>query len=77
MKCLICNGDDIHVEEVREEIRVEKDIVRIPVQTPVCKTCGERYYDRRTVRYLEEMAQKLQSGQIDLQQVGKVLVPTG
>lgn len=76
MKCLICHGDDIHVEEVREEIRVEKDIVRIPVQTPVCKTCGERYYDRRTVRYLEEMEQKLLSGKIDLQQVGKVLVPT-
>ena len=37
----------------------------------------ERYYDRRTVRYLEEMEHKLQSGQIHLQQVGKVLVPAG
>lgn len=77
MKCLICNGDDIHVDEVREEIKVEKDIVCIPIETPVCKTCSERYYDRRTVRYLEEMAQKLQSGKINLQQVGKVLVPSG
>ena len=77
MKCLICHGDDIHLEEVREEIKVDEDIVCIPIETPVCKTCGERYYDRRTVRYLEEMAQKLQSGQIHLQQVGKVLVPMG
>ena len=77
MKCLICHGDDIHVEEVREEIKVDKDIVCVPIQTPVCKTCGERYYDRRTVRYPEEMEHKLQSGQIHLQQVGKVLVPAG
>lgn len=77
MKCLICHGDDIHVEEVREEIKVERDIVCIPIETSVCRTCGERYYDRRTVRYLEEMQKKLQSGQISLQQVGKVLVPTG
>ena len=33
----------------------------------------ERYYDRRTVRYLEEMERKLQSSTVHLQEVGKVL----
>lgn len=77
MKCLICQGDDIQVADVREEIRVDDDIVCVPIRTPVCRTCGERYYDRRTVRHLEEMEQRLRSGQIHLQQVGRVLVPTG
>ena len=77
MKCLICHGVDIQIEEVREEIKVGKNIVYIPIQTPVCHTCGEKYYDRRTMRYLEDMEHKLQLRQIHLQEVGKVLEPTG
>ena len=77
MKCLICHGEDIQIEEVREEIKVGKNIVYIPIQTPVCHTCGEKYYDRRTMRYLEDMEHKLQLRQIHLQEVGKVLEPTG
>ena len=45
-----------------------------PIRIPVCRTCGERYYDRRTVRFLEEVAQKLKAGQARLQEVGKVLM---
>ena len=60
MRCLICHGEDIQTKQVREEIKVDKNIICIPIQTPVCHTCGERYYDRRTVRYLEEMERKLQ-----------------
>ena len=73
MKCLICHGEDIQTKQVREEIKVDKNIICIPIQTPVCHTCGERYYDRRTVRYLEEMERKLQSSTVHLQEVGKVL----
>ena len=74
MKCIICHGEDIQVTEVREELRVENNIVYVPIRIPVCRACGERYYDRRTVRFLEEVDQRLREGKVDLQEVGKVLV---
>ena len=37
-------------------------------------TCGERYYDRRTIRYLEDVEQSLKEGKAQLQEVGKVLI---
>ena len=73
MRCLICHGEDVQTKQVREEIKVDKNIICIPIQTPVCHTCGERYYNRRTVRYLEEMERKLQSSTVHLQEIGKVL----
>lgn len=73
MKCLICHGADIQVTEVKEELRVGNNIVHVPVHTPVCRTCGERYYDRRTIRFLEEVDQQLQEGKANLREVGKVL----
>ena len=77
MKCIICHGEDIQVNEVKEEIKIGDDIVYIPIRTPVCRFCGERYYDRRTVRYPEEVEQKLKSGETNLQEVGKVLELNG
>jgi YgiT-type zinc finger domain-containing protein len=73
MKCLVCHGEDIPVTEVREELRVENNIVYVPIQIPVCRACGERYYDRRTIRFLEEVDQRLKEGKAILQEVGKVL----
>ncbi len=73
MKCLVCHGEDIPVAEVKEELRVEQNIVYVPIRIPVCKTCGERYYDRRTIRFLEEVDQRLKEGKAILQEVGKVL----
>lgn len=73
MKCLVCHGEDIPVTEVKEELRVEQNIVYVPIRIPVCKTCGERYYDRRTIRFLEEVDQRLKEGKAILQEVGKVL----
>ncbi len=74
MTCIICQGEDIRVREVSEEIRVGDDVVRVTIQTPVCHTCGERYYDRQTIRFLEEVERDLQEGKATLQEVGKVLV---
>ena len=73
MKCLICHGEDIQVTEVREELKVENNIIYVLVHTPVCRTCGERYYDRRTIRFLEEVDRQLKEGKANLQEVGKVL----
>lgn len=74
MTCIICHGETILVAEVKEELQIGNDIVYVPIQIPTCRTCGERYYDRRTVRYLEEVEQKLKEGKANLQEVGKVLV---
>lgn len=74
MKCVVCHGEDIQLKEVMEELSVRADIVYLPIQIPVCRTCGERYYDRRTVRFLEEVEAKLREGKANLEEVGKVLM---
>ena len=73
MKCVICKGDDIRPESVKEELRNGQDIVLIPVTVSVCQSCGERYYDLRTMRLLEEAAQKLREQRLELFPVGQVL----
>lgn len=74
MKCLICHGEDIVTRDVREELTSGDDVVYVPVKILVCQTCGERYYDRKTMRFLEEAERKLKEGKANLREVGKVLV---
>ena len=74
MKCVICHGEDIETQEVKEEFLIGNDIVYVPIKTPVCKSCGERYYDRHTMQFLEKIEKKLNKKQIELKEVGKVLL---
>lgn len=53
MRCIVCNGQYIEIADQKEEVTVGSDIVYVPVRVPVCRSCGERYYDRQTMRYLE------------------------
>ncbi len=76
MKCVICHGEDIQVQDIREELKVKNDIVYVQIHIPVCRTCGERYYDRRTIRYLEDIERKLKQEKGKLKEVGKILVYT-
>lgn len=73
MKCVICKGDDIRSAEVKEELTSGTDIVYITITIPVCRTCGERYYDLRTMRKLEEATQKLRNNQLNVRPIGRVL----
>jgi YgiT-type zinc finger domain-containing protein len=73
MKCIVCRGEDIQVTAVREELHMRDDIVYVPIHIHVCHTCGERYYDRRTVRFLEDIQQEIREKKARLQEVGKVL----
>lgn len=73
MKCVICKGDDIRSTEVKEELTSGTDIVYITITIPVCRTCGERYYDLRTMRKLEEATQKLRNNQLNVRPIGRVL----
>ena len=74
MKCVVCHGDEVKVAEVKEEFLVDNNIICVPVKVPVCQSCGERYYDRRTVRFLEKIEKKLTENGTKLKQTGKVLV---
>jgi hypothetical protein len=60
--------------EVKEECVVDNDIVYVPIKLPICKNCGERYYDRRTMQFLEEVERKLHSKRRELKEIGKVLM---
>lgn len=72
MKCVICHGEDIREGLVNEELTLNGDVIYVPVTVPVCKTCGERYYDRRTMGYLEDVARELKAGKAPLKDVGRV-----
>ena len=58
MKCIICHGEKIEKKSVKEECVVDNDIVYVPLEVLECSTCGERYYDRKTKRYLEDIQKK-------------------
>ena len=74
MKCVICHGENVQHQDVQEEFRLGQDVVCVPIRVPVCQTCGERYYDRRTMLFLEETERKLKEGHAELRQVGRVLL---
>lgn len=74
MRCIICHGDDIKVKEVKEEITVGNDIIHVPIKTSVCMTCGERYYDRRMMQFLEDAEKMVSKAGVKLKEVGRVLI---
>ncbi len=73
MKCVICRGDSVEKMNVEEEIKVENDIVFAPLDVLVCRTCGERYYGRATLRKLESMEEQLKKDRSKLRKTGFVL----
>lgn len=77
MKCLICHSEDIQTRSVYEEFGRGDDIVRFPFDVLVCLNCGERYYDRKTMRRLEQVREQLDAKALPLREVGRVLVYEG
>ena len=73
MKCVVCKSSDIQMKKVEEEVKAEKDIVLIPIEVLVCQTCGERYYDRKNMKKLEEIKLRLKNHDLEVEVVGKVL----
>jgi len=58
-KCIICNSGNINLKDVQEEVSRGNDIVRVPVKVLVCDSCGERYYERITLKRLEDLEEKI------------------
>ena len=60
VKCVICRrGVDITLKAVEEEFRLGTDVVLVSIEVLVCASCGERHYDRKTMRFLEDIEGKL------------------
>ena len=74
MRCTLCHGDHIAKSTVQERIPVGNDIVLVPIEVLVCQSCGERFYDRATMRRLEELEDDLAGPhKRPLREIGKVL----
>ena len=73
MKCVICKSSDIQMKTIEEEIKSGKDIVLISLEVLVCQSCGERYYDRKTMRKIEVVRSRLRKHDLKVEEVGKVL----
>lgn len=73
MKCVICKGSDIQMKTIEEEIKSGKDIVLISLEVLVCQSCGERYYDRKTMRKIEVVRSRLRKHDLKVEEIGRVL----
>jgi len=73
MKCVICYSPDIEPKTVNEEIWVDQDVALIPLNVLVCNNCGERYYDRKAMRQLEEAEKALKDKRLQVEPTGRVL----
>ena len=73
MKCVICKSSDIQNKMIEEEIKSGRDIVLVSLDVPVCMNCGERYYDRNTMRKIEDVRSRLKQKDLEVKEVGKVL----
>ena len=73
MKCVICKSPDVKEKKVDEEIRVKNDVVFIPITVISCQNCGEKYYDRRNMKLLEDVEASIKNHRISLKVIGRVL----
>lgn len=73
MKCVICKSSDIQKMMIEEEIKSGMDIILVSVEVLVCMNCGERYYDRKTMRKIEDVRSRLKQKDLEVEEVGKVL----
>jgi YgiT-type zinc finger domain-containing protein len=73
MKCVVCKSSDIQMKTVDEELKSGQDIVLIQIEVLVCQNCGERYYDRKTMRNFDELKDRLKLHDLKVEEVGKVL----
>ena len=72
MKCVICNSPHIEMKTVEEEIRWGNNILLVQMEVLICLNCSERYYDKKAMKKIEEMRDRLQKHDFDIEEIGKV-----
>jgi hypothetical protein len=58
---------------VDEQIMAGTDIVLVTMSVLVCSSCGERYYDRKAMKKIEEIRSRLRSQDLEVEEIGKVM----
>ena len=73
-KCFSCGSTDLQDKEVEDLIRHGRYVLAMRTTATVCLRCGERYFDRDTVRLFEETRQKIGRGDLEgLRVTGELL----
>ena len=75
-QCARCGSDDVERRSVEKLIRAGSNVLALPVQATVCRRCGERYFDLKTIAAFEESRKKLERDELDgYRAVGRLLRP--
>jgi len=72
MKCVMCRTGELERTPVEEEVRVGNDVLLTPIEALVRDGCGERYYDRATMKYLERVVEEAVERRDTFRPVGQV-----
>ena len=62
---------------MKRKLNRKEIFVLIPMEVLVCLSCGERYYDRKVMRKIEELRLKLNHDNLEVEEAGKVLKDRG
>ena len=73
MKCVVCNGSNIQKQRVDEQIKAGENIVLVPMNILVCESCGERYYNKKSMKEIEKLREQLRDSKLKVKEVGKVM----
>jgi hypothetical protein len=60
------------MKTVEEEIRWGNNILLVQMEVLICLNCSERYYDKKAMKKIEEMRDRLQKHDLDIEEIGKV-----
>jgi len=74
MKCVVCHSEDVGLSNVKEAIKQGNNIIYVPVKVLMCNSCGEKYYDRKTMLYLEQTKTNIKHHHPAMKEIGKVLM---
>jgi YgiT-type zinc finger domain-containing protein len=60
------------MKTVEEEIRWGNNILLVQMEVLICLNCGERYYDKKAMKKIEETRSRLQKRDLEMEEIGKV-----
>jgi YgiT-type zinc finger domain-containing protein len=72
MQCVICKSGTVKPGKVQAELKVDGDHLLVPVVAEVCMECGEAYYSKETMRYLERVREDFIHKNIAPPSIGRV-----
>ncbi|MFH0725466.1 MAG: YgiT-type zinc finger protein [Pseudomonadota bacterium] len=76
-KCPVCGGE-LALKEVEKLLRGGNHTAALRIEADVCLHCGERLYSENTVRYFEQVRNKLKRQEIKgFQPIGQSFIVGG